>query len=125
MTSLTIPFPPSANRLWRNVGAKTLKSAEYRAWLESARWAVKAQRPEAVGGPYSLAMVASRPDNRRRDLGNLLKATEDLLVAIGVIEDDHLAQSIYMTWSATKPAKPATISLTVLPWSLARQEGFA
>lgn len=115
MILLTIPFPPSANRLWRNVGAKTLKSAEYRAWLESAGWAVKAQRPQIVRGPYSMTLIAGRPDNRRRDLGNLLKATEDLLMAVGAIEDDHHARSIFMAWSDAPAAKPATISVTILP----------
>lgn len=113
MTYLELPFPPSANRLWRNVGPKTLKSAEYRAWLTEAGWTVKAQRPVNVPGPYLLTLIADRPDNRRRDLGNLLKATEDLLVACGVVDDDHLAKSIRMSWSDLPPAKPGGIRVTL------------
>ena len=30
--AIRLPWPPSANRLWRNFGGKVLKSAHYRAW---------------------------------------------------------------------------------------------
>jgi len=54
---------------------------------------------ERIEGAYGLRMRAYRPDNRRRDLSNILKATEDLLVALGVVEDDSLCQSIEAEWA--------------------------
>lgn len=99
MTTLTLPYPPSANRIWRNVNGKTIKSEEYRKWLALAGALAMSQRPKAVRGVYRLTVIATRPDNRRRDLDNLLKPVSDLLKAIGVIEDDHLAHEIRIGWS--------------------------
>lgn len=109
-----MPFPPSANAIWRNVNGRTLKSAAYRAWLAEALALLRAQRAPRLQGSYSLALVADRPDRRRRDLGNLLKATEDCLVQAGVIEDDHLAASIVLAWSDAAPKKPGAVRVTVV-----------
>lgn len=91
-------FPPSANRIWRNVGGKTLKSAEYRAWKEAQEWAVRAQREPTVLGPYAAHIMVNRPDNRRRDIDNLLKPISDVLVAAGIVEDDCLCQKVTVEW---------------------------
>ena len=42
-----------------------------------------------------------RPDKRRRDLDGLAKAPLDLLVTLGIIENDYLAQRITLAWSGT------------------------
>jgi len=96
---LAIPYPPSANRLWRAVGGRNIISAEYRRWKDSAGWEVRSQRPRAIAGRYAITITASAPDKRKRDLSNLEKATSDLLVTCGVIEDDHLAQRITLEWT--------------------------
>ena len=111
---LTLPFPPSANAIWRNVNGRTLKSAAYRSWLQEALLLLRAQRAPSVKGSYRLALFADRPDNRRRDLGNLEKAVSDVLVQAGVVEDDHLAASISLAWSALPPAKPGAIHVHVV-----------
>jgi crossover junction endodeoxyribonuclease RusA len=99
VSSLTLPYPPSANRIWRNVKGKTLKSEEYRQWLSLAGALALSQRQKAVRGKYRLTVIATRPDNRRRDLDNLIKPVSDLLKAVGLIEDDSLAQEIRIGWS--------------------------
>jgi crossover junction endodeoxyribonuclease RusA len=109
MTTLNIPWPPSANRIWRNVNGKTLKSAEYRQWLSIAALSTRMQRPKPVAGRYRLTVIATRPDNRRRDLDNLLKPVCDLLTTMGLIEDDHLAQEIRIGWSDEGPVEGGCI----------------
>lgn len=91
-------YPPSANRIWRNVNGRTLKSAEYRAWKEAQEWAVRAQKEPTVLGAYSAHIMVNRPDNRRRDLDNLLKPISDVLVSAGIVEDDALCQSLKIEW---------------------------
>lgn len=98
---LTLPYPPSANRLWVRARQGMRRSDHYTAWLKEAGWLALAQRPGKITGPYKLAINAVRPDKRRRDLGNLLKATEDLLVSIGLIEDDSKSEMIVMRWVTT------------------------
>jgi Holliday junction resolvase RusA-like endonuclease len=50
-------------------------------------------------GKLRVQIEAFRPDNRRRDLDNLVKATSDLLVTHGVIEDDSKIWKLTSLWS--------------------------
>lgn len=115
MIVLSLPYPPSANRIWRNVRGKTLKSAEYRTWLASALvWIKSANRTlPLIRGPYRLTVTATRPDRRARDLDNLLKPISDCLTQAGVIEDDSNAASILLAWSEAAPIKGGAISIVV------------
>ena len=98
MIELHLSYPPSANRLWRRGKNNIYASKEYTTWKREAGWQVIAQKPGGIAGPYRLSLNAVRPDKRKRDLGNLLKAVEDLLVSAGVIEDDSKAEMISMRW---------------------------
>ena len=91
-------LPPSMNNLFATIGRKRVRSARYRAWLESAGWELAAQKPGTVAGPYAVTMTFGRKDKRRRDIGNLEKPCSDLLVAHRVVEDDSLAQRIHLEW---------------------------
>jgi Holliday junction resolvase RusA-like endonuclease len=98
-------LPPSSNTLYRNLpGRGRVKTGTYKNWLLEAALIVKAQLKsnERIEGPYAIRIRAYRPDWRRRDLSNLLKATEDLLVAMGIVEDDSLCQSIEAEWAKEK-----------------------
>lgn len=95
---LHLPYPPSANRLWRNFRGRTCKSREYTDWLIAAGMAARTQRQPKISGAYKLSLTAVRPDRRRRDLGNLEKPVSDLLQSIGVIDDDCYAEMIVSRW---------------------------
>jgi Holliday junction resolvase RusA-like endonuclease len=86
---LTLPFPPSTNRIWRHVGTKVLLSREGRAYRQRVAEVVMLARVQSFGR-HKLTMVidASMPDARRRDLDNLLKAAQDAMQAARVYEDD-------------------------------------
>ena len=93
-------LPPSANNLFATGPRGRFKSKHYKGWLEAAGWELKQQKPGHVAGPYAMTVTAGRVA-KRRDLSNLLKALEDILVAHGVVEDDALAQKIVIAWGAT------------------------
>lgn len=95
-----LPYPPSANRLWRMAGQgkPPFKSTEYSAWLSHAGLSVNVQKPGTVEGPYALHIAAGKPDKRRRDLDNLIKPIGDLLQAAGVVTDDCLCQRVSAEW---------------------------
>lgn len=86
MTPLTLPFPPSVNRMYRVFGNRSILSAAGRAYRAAVTEAL-AGTPKLLGR-VSVAIVAHPPDNRRRDLDNLLKASLDGLVHGGALEDD-------------------------------------
>jgi crossover junction endodeoxyribonuclease RusA len=107
---VALPYPPSSNRIWRAVNGRNIKSAVYRQWEAKCRQVV-ATGAQTVHGPYAIAYVAQRPDNRRRDLGNLEKAASDMLQTLGVIEDDCQCQSISLKWAEGKPVGAGAILL--------------
>lgn len=103
MIELILPFPPSANRLWTRTRRGIRKTDYYAEWLKIAGNMILAQRPGGISGPYKLTIQAMRPDRRKRDLGNIEKATSDLLQSVGIIEDDSLCEMISMRWVTDGP----------------------
>lgn len=108
-----LPFPPSANALWRAVQGRNISSLRYRQWKARALTELMLQRPRKVRGPYRLTIVATRPDKRPRDLGNIEKALSDVLQAFGVVENDSDAVSIWLRWSDAAPNKDAGVQIVV------------
>ena len=66
-------------------------------------WEIRSQTKSKVTGPYKLTILAVRPDKRRRDLGNLEKAVSDILVSVGIIEDDSLCEWLEIKWVQEGP----------------------
>jgi crossover junction endodeoxyribonuclease RusA len=87
---LNLPWPPSANHYYRNVGYRTLRSREGRTFRTNvcSLLAGGGPRKPPAGGRISLCMDAFPPDRRRRDLDNLQKPTLDALQHAGVYQDD-------------------------------------
>lgn len=96
---LILPRPPSVNALTFNLadGGRG-KTKHYEDWLTEAGWRLQQQRPGRIEGAYEIEIRIVRPDNRRRDLGNLEKAMSDLLVHHKVVADDSLAERITLAW---------------------------
>lgn len=88
MITLSLPWPPSVNHYYRRVGNATLISREGRRYRDHvAREVLKAGSPH-VSGRLAVRIIASPPDNRRRDLDNLQKALLDALAKAGAFDDD-------------------------------------
>ena len=100
MVAVTLPYPPSANSMWRHVGKKVLRSREYEMWRAHAGLIIRrATGGSRLEGPYAMTVMVGRPDRRRRDLDNLLKPIGDVMVLAGAVEDDHHCQRIDASWS--------------------------
>jgi hypothetical protein len=121
MTALTVtvPLPPSANALTRNVkGRGRVNTAAYTAWLEDAgytvRMAHRAAGKPAFAKPLEVTLQLGLRD-RRRDAGNCLKPTEDMLVkSIEGLPDDRWNDSITIKRDAAIAAGMARITITSL-----------
>lgn len=99
--TFTLPFPPSVNGLWANGRSGRYRTQNYDEWIKEAGWELKRQHPAKLKGPVALNYVfQDEKDKRKRDLGNLEKATTDLLVEHGIIEaDDHtIVRRISLAW---------------------------
>jgi Holliday junction resolvase RusA-like endonuclease len=115
MTSLSLPFPPSTNGLYKNVKGGRVKTARYLAWQVLATLQLREQAPQRIEGRYRLSLTLDAPDALRRDADNFIKAVSDLLVSQGIVSDDHLAKSVFAEWSDAPPAKPGKVTITLEP----------
>lgn len=85
---LVLPWPPSANQMYRHVGAKVLISERGRKYrLEVAEVLARAGSPR-LKGALSLTLLVFPPDNRRRDMDNITKNVQDSLAKGGLFKDD-------------------------------------
>lgn len=85
---VTVPPPPSLNKLWLTVpGKRRVRSREYNAWLHAAGWELKRQiigiQPIACRYNMEIQVPISR-----RDTGNWEKPIGDLLEACGAVTND-------------------------------------
>jgi crossover junction endodeoxyribonuclease RusA len=114
--TLTLPYPPSTNGIWvRTKRGGVGKSNEYNAWLEHVGWVIAQEKPAKIPGKYRLTIEATRPDKRKRDIDNLIKATSDALQKFSVIEDDHLCQFVSAQWVNGMCTNEAGIRVTIEP----------
>ena len=101
----TISAPPSDNALRGVHNGRIIKSAVYRRWIAANAGLITWQRLKAkypkqpLAGPCALLLEVQR--NKRRDLGNFLKATADILQYSQVVVNDKQFHSIHMDWSDT------------------------
>lgn len=113
MISCSLTYPPSANRLWRAVKGRQIKSAQYRAWvLENQRAAMLWPHIEPITGPYALSVSATAPDKRGRDLDNLIKPIGDLIQVLGLVSDDKHMRRLTAQWS---DGTVAGVDITIQP----------
>lgn len=91
--NIKLPYPPSANKYYRNVGNKTLISSAGRDYRKRVNAVVTecmlrtGQRTYKGRLSVYLGMVA--PDRRRRDIDNIQKPLLDALQHARVFEDDE------------------------------------
>lgn len=100
---LMLPFPPSLNGLYRDGGrGKRPKSAAYKEWEAEADFQLMQQKPlPYFDNPVMLTLHLGKPDKRKRDPSNYIKAPEDKLVAAGVLQDDELVHDVRARWDDT------------------------
>lgn len=98
MTTIELSSWISVNNLFQNARRGRIMTPEYRLWKDRSGWELLSRRPAKIQGPVS---VLYEYREGRADLGNLLKAPEDLLVTHGVIEGDgpKIVRDIRMTFA--------------------------
>lgn len=116
--SLTLPLPPSANRLHRrgrdSTGAVVMhKSGEYRDWIKRAgQLALIQVAGDAV--PYRYAMRIVLPETRK-DADNYIKPIGDLLQKAHVITNDKHLCRLLVEVNRAREADTMLVELWALP----------
>lgn len=97
---LTLPIPPSANTIFRNVpGRGRVKTAAYVKWRADAALGLRViQKAGHIDGPVAIHIRVKRL-RKNSDIDNRIKPTLDALVEAGVIEDDRHVQRVSAEWA--------------------------
>lgn len=88
MLELELPYPPSVNRYWRHTRRGTFISPNGVLFRSRVVAILRRQEVESQPGRLMVGVQVFPPDNRRRDLDNVLKALLDALKHGGAYEDD-------------------------------------
>lgn len=106
MIQITVPWPPSVNRYWRQFRGRMIISAEGRKYREAIIQQIFVEGlVKHLTGSLKVTIEAFRPDERKRDLDNLLKSTLDGLAHAGLYEDDSQIRDLRIYWAAEKGGK--------------------
>lgn len=100
MIELTLPWPPSINRYYRIFRNRILISRDGREYRKTVLEQRRNAQTETLIGPVEVEIEAFRPDNRKRDLDNLLKAALDALTHAEIFEDDSQIADLRIFWAA-------------------------
>ena len=98
-----LPFPPSANTLWRFDRGRLHLSSNYVRWQKQANEAAREQDlcRHSVIGRFTIAVkVSERFKKRGTDIDNRLKAVCDWCQRFGLIVDDSDCRKSSIEWSA-------------------------
>lgn len=88
---LTLPFPPSANRYWRNYHGRMVRSAEAEAYIAAVGWHCNAAGVQPLTGNVCLIMDFYRP-SKRMDLDNMFKILGDALQGFAYENDKQIVE---------------------------------
>lgn len=102
MIVLQLPFPPSTNNMFINGSRGRFRSQKYDSWIQEAGTEIMRQQPPKCFGPVNLTFEFQEGrDKRKRDITNLIKAPEDLLVKHGIIDadDGSVVRKVTANWS--------------------------
>lgn len=100
MIELTLPWPPTVNTYYRNFNGRSIISKKGREYRVAVAEQVLVQRAaKHIDHAVKVEIKAYRPDRRRRDLDNLLKALLDSMTHAGVMSDDALIEDLRVFWA--------------------------
>lgn len=99
MIAMTLPFPTSANRYWRNSKRGVYVSKEAMQYRERVAEIITALILDGAWCPSSsmrlrMKMVLNAPTRRKYDIDNRIKVCIDALAHAGLIPDDEQVDSL-------------------------------
>lgn len=88
---ITLPYPPSANRYWRNVNGRMVVSQEAAKFRESVEIECMVAGIRPVDSSVCVSLDFYRPA-KRGDLDNLLKVVLDSLIGWAYVDDKQVVE---------------------------------
>ena len=98
MIQFTLPFPPSVNTYWRMFRNRMIISAKGREYRKAVEQILADELIIVRHKPLRVEIEVFRPDRRKRDLDNLLKAPLDAMTYCKVWDDDSQIHELSIRW---------------------------
>jgi len=98
MIQFTLPFPPSVNTYWRMFRNRMIISAKGREYRKAVEQILADELIIVRHKPLRVEIEVFRPDRRKRDLDNLLKAPLDAMTHCKVWDDDSQIHELSIRW---------------------------
>lgn len=89
--TVTLPYPPSANRYWRSFRGRVIKSIEATHYIELVYWTTRDAGLDLLQGDVSLTLRLYRPQ-KRGDLDNRIKVLLDALQGVAYKDDEQVVE---------------------------------
>ncbi|MFN3813776.1 MAG: RusA family crossover junction endodeoxyribonuclease [Aquificaceae bacterium] len=106
-----IPVPKS-NRYIRRKGGKVFKPPRVKNWEVRALWEIKEQyKNEPLDCKLSMDILLILPNNRKRDIDNMLKSLWDVLEKAKVIKNDNQIYEVRTIKKVIKGEKRTIIKI--------------
>jgi crossover junction endodeoxyribonuclease RusA len=84
-----LPYPPSANKYWYHTKRGEVLTEKARAFRHDVWGIVNEAGASKATGRLEVSITLTMPDNRKRDIDNVLKALLDALQHAGAYADDN------------------------------------
>lgn len=99
MLTLSLPYPPGSNRLWRHERGGHRLSAEAIAWKRQAQWIAQAAGCGLLAGNVAVQMIlhprltkAGKASRTRLDVDGGIKITLDALQGLAYANDKQVTR---------------------------------
>ena len=94
---LELPFPPSANTMWRRGRFSTYLTDQGRKFkADVADYLVEAQAPKFGDLPLKISMILRPRDKRKADIDNRIKSVLDALEGAGLFTNDFQVEDLHI-----------------------------
>lgn len=95
MLKVTLPYPPSTNRIWRsfaspNGGVRVVLTPEARRYKQEVFWRAKTAGARITEAPVSVRIRLVPPGRRSIDVDNAIKVTLDALENVAYFNDKQV-----------------------------------
>jgi crossover junction endodeoxyribonuclease RusA len=98
--NLTLSYPTiTGNTVWRHAKGKTYINPKAKDYYNLIAWELLSHKA-AIGLaiPLQVSLKLYPPDNRKRDMDNLIKILHDALTKGGLWQDDSLVRKLTVEW---------------------------
>lgn len=110
---LELPFPPSVNKYYRNVGGRMVISREGRTYRKTVCSLLRDRCDEPLDVGLEVSILLHAPDRRHYDVDNRLKGLLDSMEHAGVYVNDELI--VKLTVEKRDPVRGGKTVVTITP----------